>query len=111
LLTSRNKFSAAIRSAAASSHFTISAATASRAAVSAGDGSIARGWSPPVRASASVAASTVRLQPEYVRLPNAMNPTPYSGSQRINVPKPGRPPLCDTIVGNWQFCDTRSPKP
>ena len=50
----------------------------------------------------SNAAETVLPQPVYVRLPNAMMPTPYSGSHRINDPYPGRPPLCAIAERNWQ---------
>ena len=66
LLSSRNRFCAAMRSAAASSHFTMRSATASRAATSAGDGSTTRGWSAPVRASAS-SARVHRARPARVR--------------------------------------------
>ena len=67
--------------------------TAVRAAASAVDGCGVRGFSPPVRSSASSASSATRPQLVYVRLPMAMSATPCSGSQRMCEPNPGRPPL------------------
>ena len=73
---SMNRFSAAIRSASASSHCTTSFDTASRAASSAGDGWAARGRRPPVAARRSKAFVMTLVHPVYVRFPNATMPTP-----------------------------------
>ena len=39
--------------------------------------------------------------------PSAMMPTPYSGSQRICDPNPGRPPLCATMCAKPQSANAK----
>ncbi len=73
---SRNRLSAADATSASSSHDSYSASAVSRAAASAGAGCGIRGCRPPVAASASIARATAFHERAYVRLPNAMTPTP-----------------------------------
>src|SRR6266851_910785 len=96
-------------SASAASQRATSLDTLSRASVSAGDGCGCRGLSPAVFTNASIAVFVTRVQLVYVTLPNATTPTPYSGSQSMIDPNPGRPPVCDTICRNAHDCDARRP--
>src|SRR5687767_6188235 len=84
--TSRNRLSAAMRFASASSHLIINCDTSACADNNAGDGWTTRGFNAPVLCNSFSASLKTPPKPPYVLLLIPIRPTPYSGNQRISEP-------------------------